>query len=174
MTANDPYRIEDAAGRPALRSMHGQALSTGAEQMNSTRFRLVVPSMLLMALLAGCTTADSAGAGRGLVSARTSPSTPYIAALQGGIVSRSGVQLSDSDRARALEAEYRALEAARGGQPVAWSGKDVSGQVTAAAPYQVGAQNCRQYRHTLVAGGREVKALGTACRNKDGSWTPLT
>src|SRR3546814_10874184 len=123
--------------------------------MNPIRFRLAIPSMLLAALLAGCATADGCG---GFLSARPSPSTPYITALQGGIISRSGVTISASDTARALEAEYRALEAAPGGQPVAWSGEDVSGQVVAAAPFQVGDQNCRQYRHTVVSGGREVKA----------------
>lgn len=168
MAANDPYPLDGAPEIPARYSL-SQSLSTGTEQMNPTRFRLAIPSMLLMALLAGCATAN----GGGLLSARPSSSTPYIAALQGGIVSRSGVTISAGDTARALEAEYRALEAARGGQPVSWSGEDVSGQVVAAAPYQVGDQNCRQYRHTVVSDGREVKARGTACRNKDGTWTPL-
>ncbi|MFP3386428.1 hypothetical protein, partial [Tritonibacter sp. SIMBA_163] len=84
------------------------------------------------------------GGATGFASSRSS-SAQYISALQGGIVSRSGVTIGDSDRSRALEAEYRALEAAPGGQPVAWTGSSVSGQVVAAAPYQVGSQNCRQY-----------------------------
>jgi len=99
--------------------------------------------------------------------------TPFIASLEGGIVARTGVELSDSDRQRALEAEYRALEAAPGGQPVVWSGRGVSGQVVAAAPYQVGSQNCRQYTHTVTAEGKQTQARGAACRNPDGSWTPL-
>jgi surface antigen len=94
--------------------------------------------------------------------------------LQGGIVGRAGANLSSSDRSRALEAEYRALEAAAGGQAIAWKGDDASGQVIANAPYQVGRQNCRQYRHTLTVGGRETTARGAACRNSDGTWTPLT
>ena len=169
MAANDPYPLDGAAEIPARYSL-SQSLSTGTEQMNLIRFRLAIPPMLLAALLAGCATANGGG---GLLSPRPSPSTPYIAALQGGIISRSGVTISASDTARALEAEYRALEAARSGQPVAWSGEDISGQVVAAAPYQVGDQNCRQLRHTVVSDGREVKARGTACRNKDGTWTPL-
>ncbi|CAD7027153.1 membrane protein [Pseudorhizobium endolithicum] len=107
------------------------------------------------------------------MSSRPAASTPYIAALQGGMVGRSGVTVSSSDRSRALEAEYRALEAAAVGQPIQWTGRGVSGQVTAAAPYQVGSQNCRQYKHTINADGRDVIARGTACRNKDGTWTPL-
>lgn len=149
-----------------------RAFPTGAEQMKPNRIYLAVPSMLLALALAGCTTTDGAGSG-GLLSARPSASASYIAALQGGIVSRSGVEISNSDRSRALEAEYRALEAAPGGQPVAWKGRGVSGQVIAAAPYQVGSQNCRQYTHTVTSDGRELKARGAACRNKDGTWTPL-
>ncbi|CAD7046422.1 membrane protein [Pseudorhizobium halotolerans] len=127
-------------------------------------------TFLGLAVIAGCSTTSGGGS---LLPSRSSGSTPYIAALQGGIVSRSGVEISNSDRARALEAEYRALEAAAVGQPVTWSGRDVSGQVVAAAPYQVGSQNCRQYKHTLTASGRQAIARGAACRNKDGSWTPL-
>jgi surface antigen len=103
-------------------------------------------------------------------------SAGYIAALKGGIISRAaGLNLGASDRSRALEAEYRALENAPSGQIIAWSGsKGVGGQVTAAAPYQVGQQNCRQYSHNLTnAAGRSFLARGAACRNPNGTWTPL-
>jgi surface antigen len=136
-----------------------------------TSFRLGLSPILLACMLAGCTSTSEGG--RGLLSSRSSSSAQYITALQGGIVSRSGVTISDSDRSRALEAEYRALEAAPGFQPVVWKGRGVSGEVVAAAPYQVGSQNCRQYRHTLDVGGREVIARGAACRNANGTWTPL-
>jgi surface antigen len=93
--------------------------------------------------------------------------------LQGGIIGRSGVDISDSDLQRALEAEYRALESAAVGQPVVWSGRNVSGRVVASAPYQVGSQNCRQYTHSVTIGGKETVARGSACRNDNGSWSPL-
>ena len=78
--------------------------------------------------------------------------------------------------ARALEAEYKALESAPGGLPVAWKSFDgrASGQVIAATPYQVGQQNCRQYTHSAVIRGQTVTGQGAACRNADGSWTPLS
>ena len=75
---------------------------------------------------------------------------------------------------RALEAAYRALEAAPGGQPVVWQGKGVTGSVVAAAPFQVGSQNCRQYSHTLTVEGRETATRGAACRNANGAWAPLS
>jgi surface antigen len=83
--------------------------------------------------------------------------------------------LGERDRLRALEAEYRALEHSQAGQPVAWksTGGDPSGEVTAYQPYRVGSQDCRQYTHTVRSTGQSRSLRGTACRNKDGSWTPL-
>ncbi|TCU27622.1 surface antigen [Rhizobium azibense] len=133
---------------------------------------LIVSSLLVAVALSSCTTSKSGGSG-GLFSRKPSASAAFITALQGGIAGRSGVQLSDSDKQRALEAEYRALEGAGVGQPVVWSGRNVSGKVVAAAPYQVGSQNCRQYTHTLNAQGRDTVTRGAACRNSDGSWSPL-
>src|SRR5690606_36611257 len=104
--------------------------------------------LLLAAMTAsGCTTTSSGkSATGGSVSTGLRGAGVYITALQGGLVSRNaGAQLSKADLQRALEAEYRALEAAPGGQPVVWQGKCVTGSVVAAAPYQVGSQNCRQY-----------------------------
>ncbi|MBB4007323.1 hypothetical protein [Allorhizobium taibaishanense] len=116
--------------------------------------------------------------GGGLVgsplSASKSTGSIYISALQGGIVSRTGAELNDGQRKRALAAEYQALEVSPGGQTVTWRDDDVSGEVVAAAPYQVGNQNCRQYRHKVTVDGKAVEARGTACRNEDGTWTPLT
>ncbi|PZU86616.1 MAG: hypothetical protein DI528_09080 [Shinella sp.] len=141
--------------------------------MGDTRIRSVAMVALTALALTGCGT--TGGPRGGLAStSKANSSTLYISALQGGIVSRSGVKLSNSERQRALEAEYRALEAAPGGQPVAWQGGEVSGQVIAAAPYQVGQQNCRQYTHKLVDNGKQIEARGAACRNSDGTWTPLT
>jgi surface antigen len=99
----------------------------------------------------------------------------YLQALRGGLVARMpGVKLSEADKARALEAEYKALEAAPNGQAVVWSGNGLKGEVTAAAPYQVGSQNCRQYAHVLTGKAGPVTARGAACRMGNGAWTPLT
>lgn len=133
---------------------------------------MIVSFLLVAAALSGCTT--TGGGSRGFFSGgRPSASATLISALDGGIIGRSGVTLSDSDKQRALEAEYRALEGAAVGQPVAWSGQGVSGSVTAAAPYQVGSQNCRQYTHTVTVAGKDTVARGVACRNSNGSWSPL-
>ncbi len=97
--------------------------------------------------------------------------------MNGGLVGGvAGTGLTDSEKRSGLEAEYKALEYTASGQPVAWKGDkaDHYGQVVAAQPYRVGSQDCRQYTHTVYAGGPATTARGTACRNPDGSWTPLT
>lgn len=131
---------------------------------------LIVSSLLL----SSCATASrDNGKNAGAVTPETSAS--FIAALGGGVIGRTaGLSISKADRQRALEAEYRALEVARGGQPVAWEGSGISGTVVAAAPYQVGSQNCRQYSHTVTIKGQDSVARGAACRNPNGTWTPLT
>lgn len=135
---------------------------------------IAIPVVVASIGLAGCGTTSGRTAGAGNAGVVVS-SAAYIAALEGGLVSRAkGISLSAGDRQRALEAEYRALEAAPGGQPVVWQGRRVQGSVVAAAPYQVGSQNCRQYSHTLIAGGRETVSRGAACRTAAGTWTPLS
>ncbi|MAW87104.1 MAG: hypothetical protein CMJ42_11295 [Phyllobacteriaceae bacterium] len=97
-----------------------------------------------------------------------------LAPLGGGLVAQGNLLRAGSrDQRSALEAEYKALEYARGGESIAWEGSGVSGTVTPAQPYQVGSQNCRQYTHAVDAGGTVSEFKGAACRNPDGSWTLL-
>ena len=100
-----------------------------------------------------------------------------LSAMAGGIVGGlADANLDETDRTNAVEAEYRALEYGNTGQPVRWRNPSSgnSGEVTAAQPYRVGSQDCRQYIHTVDIAGARQTARGTACRNSDGSWTPLT
>jgi surface antigen len=109
--------------------------------------------------------------------AKTEPGSPLIERLSGGLIGQKlGKSLAASDRQPALEAEYKALEATQAGQAVAWANpaSGHGGSVTAAQPYRVGSQNCRQYTHTFAMGAPSQTVKGTACRNSDGSWTPLT
>ena len=124
------------------------------------------PLLLAAATASGCTTTSGGKASAGGTVA--AGAGVYITALQGGLVSRNAAaQLSKADM-------QRALEAAPGGQPVVWQGKGITGSVVAAAPFQVGSQNCRQYSHTLTVDGRDTATRGAACRNADGAWTPLS
>lgn len=100
-----------------------------------------------------------------------------LQALNGGILPpdiRS--QMDSPTRAAALQAEYQALEYTPAGEKVGWGrpGQRLSGEVVASQPYRVGSQDCRQYTHTVLDAGQPLSNRGTACRNADGSWTPLT
>lgn len=133
----------------------------------------------LLAAVAGCT---SIGAVKplsfGPVSApKIGGSDAILVSLNGGILPKEAVNsLSKPDQLRALAAEYQALEKAPLGQTVAWKGQtsNASGEISVGTPYQVGRQNCRQYTHTATIKGAPVKGQGAACRNEDGSWTPLS
>lgn len=145
----------------------------GSAGMKSNFMRPAVVSLICLSALSSCTTSNTRGSGGGLIGRGGASATPYISSLQGGIVGRSGLQMGRGDFNKALEAEYRALETAPGGQAVVWGDGDTRGEVIANAPYQVGNQNCRQYTHNLTVDGKQAKVRGAACRNTDGTWTPL-
>lgn len=144
--------------------------------------RLVVVAAISVAL-AGCAVSNGARplafAPGGTPQTETAPaeSDAILDALNGGILPRDAAgKLSRTEQLRALEAEYQALEKTPLGQKVTWASPvgGASGEVTAGTPYQVGQQNCRQYTHVAVVGGAPVTGQGAACRNPDGSWTPLS
>jgi surface antigen len=86
-----------------------------------------------------------------------------------------GQNLDQNSQQAALQAEYKALENGTVGQPVQWQGSNGSfGQVIPQQPYQVGSQDCRRFTHTITVDGVPQQASGTACRNADGTWQPLT
>ena len=145
------------------------------------RYRVALVAALIA--LSGCTTAGKGGgsffASNGASGRAGEPAVAgtIIASMRGGLIGGPiGSSLSDADRRAALQAEYRALEYTPAGDGVEWASASagVGGEVTAAQPYRVGSQDCRQYTHSVSSGGVKQTARGTACRNADGSWTPLT
>jgi surface antigen len=134
-------------------------------------------ALFAAAFVAGCASGPSGAMMGGFAASDTGgnrASQSIAAAMGGGLIGGvAGDRLDGSDRRRALEAEYQALEYGQAGQPVAWKGGDAAGEVVAYQPYRVGSQNCRQYAHTVVIAGQSRSAHGSACRNDDGSWTPL-
>lgn len=103
--------------------------------------------------------------------------TALIGALHGGIIDPNiAARMSAGTRNAALQAEYEALEYKPAGEKVSWgkAGDRFQGEVAASQPYRVGSQNCRQYTHTIVENGVSGTSRGTACREADGRWTPLT
>lgn len=106
---------------------------------------------------------------------KTVASGELIAALDGGLITRlTSKGIARGDKAIALQKEYLALEYTAPGEAVIWQGKAISGSIVPSQPYRVGSQDCRQYEHTVVEGGVESSAKGTACRNEGGSWSLLS
>lgn len=132
----------------------------------------LVPLVVLLSACGSTSLLDSKS-----TASAAEPATPagIISSLDGGLLGRAGLaDISRADRKRALEAEYRALEYTPAGQIVSWNGNALMGEVVAAQPYRVGSQDCRPYSHTINDGETRRTVRGTACRNADGSWTPLT
>jgi surface antigen len=120
----------------------------------------VLPSLAVAVLLTAC-------AGK----AMNTPTSTGVLALGGGLVGQlPDVSLSGEAREKALEAEFQALQFAQAGQEVAWSAGRYQGLVVPTQLYRIGSQDCRGYSQTVIARGKTVKQIGTACRGEDGLW----
>ena len=99
-----------------------------------------------------------------------------VGAAVGGLIgNRIGASLDDQDKQRAYAAEVEALERGPAGAPVAWRNPDSGryGTIVPGPAYVQSGRNCRSFTHTIYIDGRPQTARGTACRNPDGSWTPI-
>ena len=142
--------------------------------MGAAMLRTLLPAAALLgaAALSGCVTSG----GSPLAGAASAP----VARSSGAGIEAPGIAgeriaaLAEDDRRRALAAEFQALEFQPVGDAVEWRGKGGSGSVSALAPFQVGSLNCRQLVHKLTIAGENVTATGSACREPNGTWTPLT
>ncbi len=151
------------------------------------RFPTAAPLFLVVAALSGCAGGVAMGNG-GTVAAIPQPAAgAEIAAAQpggapagngtmvGGLIAGDiGQGLDRSDQQQALAAEYRALELGTAGTAVAWRGATGAGEVTPGPAYRVNAYACRDYSHTVTIAGQPRTARGTACREPDGTWRPVT
>ena len=101
----------------------------------------------------------------------STPTSTGVLALGDGLVGQvPNLKLSGDARQRALEAEFQALQFAPAGQEVAWSAGRYQGAVVPTQLYRIGSQDCRGYSQTVVAKGKAIKQVGTACRSEDGLW----
>ena len=96
-----------------------------------------------------------------------------IEALTGGDLSNA---LNNEDRRAMYEAQHRALEYNRSGSPVAWdnAASGHSGEVVPGPGYTINKSQCRDYTHKVIVDGPPKVLRGTACRNRDGLWRPIS
>jgi len=125
---------------------------------------------------AGIATGAVAGSLIGAATGR-SPGSMVAGAVIGSIVGGTiGNALDERDRRRAYMAEMEALEYGGPGAPVSWRGeRGAYGTIVAGPPYAQGNfERCREYTHTIHIQGRPQSARGVACRNPDGTWSPIS
>jgi surface antigen len=94
----------------------------------------------------------------------------------GGILSGPvGASLDERDRKRAAAAEKQALERGEPGEPVGWrGGAGRHGTVVPGVDYEIRGVRCRDYTHSIYIEGHPQTARTTACRNADGTWSPVS
>jgi surface antigen len=97
------------------------------------------------------------------------------AAIGGMIGNRIGAAMDDEDKRRAYAAQMQALDSGPSGAPVAWRNPDSGryGSVVPGPAYQANGMNCRQFTHTIYIDSKPQTARGTACKNPDGTWSPV-
>ncbi|MEZ4599719.1 MAG: RT0821/Lpp0805 family surface protein [Syntrophotaleaceae bacterium] len=97
-----------------------------------------------------------------------------VGTLAGALIGQEvGRSLDRADRLAMQQNAQYALEYTRTNQSTSWRNPDTGnyGAITPIETYQTGAgQYCREYYQTVIIGGAEQQAFGTACRQPDGSW----
>jgi surface antigen len=100
-----------------------------------------------------------------------------IGAAAGGLIGGAiGASLDERDRQAAYAAEMEALESGSPGAPVGWRSDHTAyyGTIVPGPYIERRGLRCRDYSHTIYVRGRPEIARGTACRNPDGTWTPVS
>ncbi|HWL03347.1 MAG TPA: RT0821/Lpp0805 family surface protein [Xanthobacteraceae bacterium] len=97
------------------------------------------------------------------------------AAIGGLLGNRIGAAMDDDDKQRAYQAQINALERSPPNTPVSWRNPDSGryGSIVPGPAFDQRGQRCRSYTHTVYLDNRPETARGTACRNPNGSWTPV-
>ena len=95
-------------------------------------------------------------------------------AIAGGLIGGAiGDRMDAADRRESDRAAQQAFETAPSGQATPWTNPDSGnhGSVTPMRTFQNdNGQYCREFQQTVVIGGEEQQAHGTACRQSNGSW----
>ena len=147
----------------------------------------LVAAALAGLMLAGCVTESGpkqglgtilGAAGGGLLGAQFGSGRGQLAFTAAGVLLGSmlgnsiGRSLDKADKRAVARAEGEAHEAPVN-ETIHWRNPE-SGNYGSVTPVREGTtttgRQCREYHHTVVIGGRQEEAYGTACLQDDGSW----
>lgn len=149
--------------------------------------RKIVPALVAAFLLVGCAgsgekqtvgTLGGAIAG-GLLGSQVGGGDGRLIATGVGTLlgawagSEIGASLDRADQAYANQAAQRSFETAPTGAATTWRNPDTGhyGSVTPTNTVSRGGSVCREYTQTIYVEGQSETAVGTACRNPDGTWS---
>jgi len=93
--------------------------------------------------------------------------------ILGGVLGNSiGNSLDKVDQMTMAKTTQRTLEVVRDGETNTWRNPNTgnSGTVVPTRTYQSNNTYCREFQQTVVVGGQQQSAYGTACRQPDGTW----
>jgi surface antigen len=149
------------------------------------KFRIVAAALGSLALAAcandstGLTPGSAAGGGSNAFTGSVPPAPGNAGApggLPGGPASATPAALDPRDRDAAGAAHLRALQFGEPGVPVPWRSAETGhhGAIVPGPAYQSNGLTCREFSHTVYVGNRPQTARGSACRNLDGTWAPLS
>jgi surface antigen len=97
-----------------------------------------------------------------------------VGTLAGAIMGQEiGRSLDRADQLTMERNAQQALEQNKSYQASSWVNPDTgnSGTITPVKTFQTAqGQYCREYQQTVLIGGKEQQAYGSACRQPDGSW----
>lgn len=97
-----------------------------------------------------------------------------VGTLAGALIGQEiGKSLDRADRVAMEASTQRALEYNKTDEPASWHNPDTGhrGATTPRKTYKTAeGRYCREYQQTVIIGGEEHQAYGTACRQPDGSW----
>ena len=104
--------------------------------------------------------------------AQTTQQALLTTSVSNGFVDAAALSaMTAKDSAAANSAQFYALQFGRPGAPRAWAGENGTTGSVAVGPYvRVNNLDCRDFTHTVKAGGQDYIKKGTACREQNGNW----
>jgi surface antigen len=119
----------------------------------------------------------------GLVGSQFGSGTGNAVAIGAGVVAggflgnRIGKSLSCQDQEQHYATTQNALENQKTGQTSSWNNPDTghSGEITPTRTYtSTDGVPCRDFTQTIYVDGKYEQIDGTACRQPDGTWKPVS